>query len=64
MTSHENMSFSFQIFLHFLKFVIKSLIHANLQISFYLKVAQVLWFQNINFIERECLNFDGEWVEV
>ena len=60
MTSHENRRFSFQTFLHFLRFIIKSLIHSKLVNLFLSEDCPSLFhFKNINFIVPELLGEIG-----
>ena len=59
MTSHENRRFSFQTLSHS-KFNIKSLIHSKV-VSFFSAAGcqSLVHSKNINFIGRECPNFEG-----
>ena len=61
MTSHENKSFLFQTFLHFLKFHHK-IFNSNKLVNFFLCEGgpSLAHSKNINFIGRECPNFEGE----
>ena len=64
-TSHENRSFAFQIFLDFLK-IHHRIFNSSKLVNFFLSEGgpSLANSKNINFVERECPNFEGGWVEV
>ena len=61
MTTHENRRFSFQTFVHFLKIHHKILDSSKL-VNFFLSEGgpSLAHFKNINFIGRECPNYEGD----
>ena len=65
MTTHENRSFSFQTFLHFFK-IHNKIFNSSKLVNFFSSEGSpsLSHFKNINFVGRECPNFEGGWVEV
>ena len=59
--SHENKSFSFQTFLHFLK-IHHKIFNSSKLVNFFLSGGgpSPAHSKNINFIGRECPNFEGD----
>ena len=65
MTSHENMSLSFQTFLHFLK-IYHKIFNSSKLVNFFLSedFPSVVHSKSINVTGRECQNFETGWLEV
>ena len=65
MASHENRSFSFQTFLQFLK-IHHKIFNSSKLVNLFLSDGgpSLAHSKSINFIWRECPNFEGRSVEV